>query len=114
MRASKGGGQIGDIPPRVIDPSDVAIQKGYKIEPVISELNFPTAVTFDDQNNLYFIEAGYSYGESFSDPKLFRVDSNKTTLIAKGTTNGPRTGITWYDGAFYVNEGGEMDGGKIF
>lgn len=113
MRASKGGGQIGVIPPRTINPSDIALQAGYQIEPVISGLTFPTAVAFDDENNLYVIESGYSYGESFSEPKLFRVDGNKTTLIAKGTNNGPWTGITWYDGAFYVAEGGEMDGGRI-
>jgi hypothetical protein len=113
MRASKGGGQIGAIPPRTINASDIALQPGYKIEPVVSGLTFPTAVAFDDDNNLYVIESGYSYGESFSEPKLFRIDGDKTTLIAKGTNNGLWTGITWYDGAFYVAEGGEMDGGKI-
>ena len=113
MHASKGGGQIGVIPPRTINANDITLQSGYKIEPVISGLTFPTAVAFDDDNNLYFIESGYSYGESFSEPKLFRVDNDKATLIAKGTNNGPWTGITWSNGAFYVAEGGEMDGGKI-
>ena len=102
LRGSQGGGQIEAIAPRTIDQKDIAIQPGYRIEPVVSGLNFPTAVAFDDQNQLYVIEAGYSYGEVFDEPKLLRVDGDKTTLIAKGTKNGPWTGITWYDGASYT------------
>jgi glucose/arabinose dehydrogenase len=34
-------------------------------------------------------------------------------VIAKGTKNGPWTGITWHNGAFYIAEGGEMEGGRI-
>lgn len=114
MKASKGGGQIKNIPSRTITASDIALPKGYKVQAVTSGLTFPTAVAFDDQGHLYVIEAGYSYGEVWGEPKLLRVDANgKTTLIAKGTRNGPWTGITWHDGAFYVAEGGEMEGGRI-
>jgi glucose/arabinose dehydrogenase len=114
MKASKGGGQIGDIPERKTVASDIALQPGYKIEPVTSSLNFPTACCFDDEGKLYVIEAGYSYGEVWGEPKLLRVDGDgKTTVIAKGPRNGPWTGVVWYNGAFYVAEGGEMDGGRI-
>jgi glucose/arabinose dehydrogenase len=114
MRASKGGGQIGAIPSRTININDIAVSKGYKIEQVTSGLTFPTSSAFDDNGNLYVIEAGYSYGEVWGEPKLLRVDSNgKTTEIAKGTRNGPWTGITWYKDAFYIAEGGEMEGGRI-
>lgn len=116
MRASKGGGQIQDIPARTIQPADIAVPNGYKIEQVVSGLTFPTAVAFDDKGDLYVIEAGYSYDEVWSDPKLLSVDeSGKTTIIATGPRprNGPWTGITWHDGAFYVAEGGEMEGGRI-
>jgi hypothetical protein len=37
----------------------------------------------------------------------------KTSVIATGDKNGPWTGITWNDGAFYIAEGGEMNGGRI-
>jgi glucose/arabinose dehydrogenase len=114
MRASKGGGQIGEIPQRKIVASDIALQPGYKIEAVSSGLTFPTACAFDDEGKLYVIEAGYSYGEVWGEPKLLRIDGEgKSTLIAKGPRNGPWTGISFYNGAFYVAEGGEMDGGKI-
>lgn len=114
MRASNGGGQIKTIPQRIIQPNDIALMPGYKIEAVASGLTFPTAAAFDDEGNLYVIEAGYSYGEVWGEPKLLQVANNgKTRVIAKGSKNGPWTGITRYDGAFYVAEGGEMDGGRI-
>jgi glucose/arabinose dehydrogenase len=114
MRKSQGGGQIESIPTRAVDERDIAVPKGYKVVPIASGLTFPTACTFDEQGNLYVIEAGYSYGEVWGEPKLFRVNADgKTTLVAKGTRNGPWTGITFYNGAFYVAEGGEMEGGRI-
>jgi hypothetical protein len=106
MRASRGGGQILSIPARKINTSDIALPPGYKAEVVTSGLTFPSAVAFDEQQRAYVIEAGYSYGEVFSEPKLLRIEPNGTTTqIAKGTTNGPWTGIAFYKGAFYVAEG---------
>ncbi len=114
MRASKGGGQIKNIPPRVIEAADIALPPGYKAEMVTSELTFPSAVTFDDQGRLHVIEAGYSYGEVWAEPRLIRVDNNGTkTVVAKGTRNGPWTGITFHNGFFYIAEGGEAEGGRI-
>ncbi len=114
MRSSHGGGQISSISSRKINTSDIALPPGYKIEAVVSGLTFPTAVAFDDEQRAYVIEAGYSYGEVFGEPKLLRIEpGGTTTQIAKGANNGPWTGITFYKGAFYVAEGGEREGGKI-
>jgi hypothetical protein len=113
-RGSNGGGQIDAIPQRNIAASDVALMPGYKIELVASGLTFPTAAAFDDQGQLHVIEAGYSYGEVWGEPRLLRVEGDgKTTVVAKGPRNGPWSGIYWHNGAFYVAEGGEMEGGRI-
>jgi hypothetical protein len=114
MRQSNGGGQIGNIPSRTINPNDIALFPGYRIEAITTGLTFPTAIAFDNENNLYCIEAGYSYGEVWLEPKLLRIDaSGKSAIIAKGTRNGPWTSVEWYNGAFYVSEGGAADGGRI-
>ena len=114
MRKSHGGGQIENIPGRSINVNDIGLHPGYKIEPVSSGLTFPSAVAFDDNNKLYVIEAGYSYGEVWEEPRLLRIDDGgKITVIARGTKNGPWTGMAWHNGAFYVAEGGEMEGGRI-
>lgn len=114
MRASRGGGQISSIPARAINTNDIAVPQGYKVDVVATDLTFPTGAALDDSNNLYVIEAGYSYGEVWGEPRLLRIDPNgNTTIIARGSKNGPWTGITWHNGAFYVAEGGEMEGGRI-
>ncbi len=114
MRASKGGGQIKTVPERKIDANDIAVSPGYRIQAVASGLSFPTGITFDNKGNAYVVEAGYSYGEVWTEPKLLRIDSTgNTSIIAVGEKNGPWTGVTYYDGFFYVAEGGEANGGKI-
>jgi glucose/arabinose dehydrogenase len=114
MRSSRGGGQISSVSSRKINASDIALAPGYKIEAIASGLNFPTGVSFDDKGELYVIEAGYSYGEVWTEPKLLRIEKKDSSVtIAKGARNGPWTGITFYDGNFYVAEGGEAEGGKI-
>lgn len=112
---SKGGGQ-GEIrtETRTTNPQDIALPEGYTIEVVATRLTFPTSVAFDAQGQLYIIEAGYSYGEVFLEPKLLRVETNGSlTTVATGQKNGPWTGITFHNGDFYVAEGGELEGGKI-
>src|SRR5690349_19015096 len=85
-----------------------------KFEAVSSGLTFPSAVVFDGQNNLYVVEAGYSYGEVWTEPRLLKIDaSGQTSVVAKGTRNGPWTSAAWYKDAFYISEGGEAEGGRI-
>ncbi|MGK7391522.1 MAG: PQQ-dependent sugar dehydrogenase [Candidatus Cyclobacteriaceae bacterium M2_1C_046] len=111
---SKGGGQISYKPERTVDPADVLLPKGYQIDVVTTGLTFPTAVTFDEEGTLYVIEAGYSYGEVFLEPKLLRIEPNgQTTLVYAGGKNGPWNGVTYYNGHFYIAEGGQLEGGKI-
>jgi glucose/arabinose dehydrogenase len=113
-RASNGGGQIKNIKPRVVNPADIALPPGYKMEMVARDFTFPSAVAFDEQGRLHVIESGYSYGEVWAEPRLIRVDNNGAkTVVARGTRNGPWTGITFHNGFFYVAEGGEAEGGRI-
>lgn len=113
MRGSNGGGQIKAVTQRTLQAADIALPPGYRIESVASGLTFPTAVVFDESNNLYVVEAGYSYGEVWEEPKLLKLQNGNTTLVAKGQRNGPWTGATWYNGDFYIAEGGELEGGRI-
>lgn len=114
MRASKGGGQIKNFTEREIEARDIAVPVGYKIEAVARGLTFPSAVAFDDSANLFVTEAGYSYGEVWGEPRLLQVMSDgRTKVVATGSRNGPWTGITYYQNAFYVAEGGQAEGGRI-
>lgn len=114
MRRSKGGGQIKYPPERRVNSHDIALPAGYRIDAIAAGLTFPTGVTFDDKGNVYVVESGYSYGEVWTTPRLLRLEPEGTTTeIARGDSNGPWTGVTWYEGNFIVSEGGELQGGRI-
>lgn len=113
IRPSQGGGQA-KVTERVIVPSDIALPEGYRIEAIATGLTFPTGVTFDQLGNLYVVESGYSYGEQWKAPRLLKLESSgETSVVAAGEKNGPWNGVTFYDGDFYVAEGGHLNGGKI-
>jgi glucose/arabinose dehydrogenase len=109
---SAGGGQTSFEPPRRTDPADVALAQGYRAEVVAEGLNLPTDVAFDDQGRLYVLEAGYSYGELFSEPRLLRLEPDGPPNVVASGTNPPWNGVDFADGSFFVG-GGHVDGGQI-
>jgi len=113
LRPSSGGGQTDFTPPRKLNAADVALPPGYRIEVVASGLTFPTGVAFDAQGRPHVVEAGYSYGEVFTTPRLLRIDGSTPVEVARGEKNGPWTGVAYANGAFYVAEGGQLQGGRI-
>jgi glucose/arabinose dehydrogenase len=118
MRASHGGGQTSFTPPRQVNAAAVAVPDGYRIEAVARGLNLPTGVAFDEQGRVYVTEAGYSYGELWTTPRLLRVEpSGVLTQIAAGSATAgggaPWNGLAYLDGAFYVAAAGHRDGGRI-
>ncbi|MDC4226477.1 MAG: hypothetical protein MPW15_20080 [Candidatus Manganitrophus sp.] len=116
LRTSHGGGET-EFRSAEEDllPSDIALPKGYRIEPVATELTFPTGVTFDQEGRAYVVESGYSYGEVWTTPRLLRIDpADRITVIASGGKNGPWNGVAYHQGAFYVAEGGEPFSGGGF
>lgn len=114
MRESAGSGDTAFAPPRTIVPADIALPPGYRIEAVATGLTFPTGVAFDDRGRPHVIEAGYSYGEKWTTPRLLRIEpGGGRTVLAEGGRNGPWTGVSWRDGSFYIAEGGELEGGAV-
>lgn len=90
-----------------VQPGDIALQSGYRLEPVVTGLTYPTSVTFDGAGNVYVGEAGYSYGPAKADGmgRILKVaGTGKVTEVARGF-RGPMTSITWRNGFFHVAEG---------
>src|SRR3954466_9507625 len=109
-----GAGKAQFCPPRPIDPTAIGVPPGYCIEPVSLGLTYPTAVVTDEADRVYVLESGYSYGEDFRQPRLLRIEPGGTpSVVAVGKNNGPWTGMSYHAGAFYVSEGGEVEGGRI-
>lgn len=82
------------------------LQDGYRMEKVISELTFPTVIAFDDEKNMYVVEAGYAYGAEPGEGRIFKVSSDGNIKEVAGGFAGPVTGLTWHKGELYVAEGG--------
>ena len=111
---SRGGGQISDEQaeaPRRARAGDVAVAPGYRIEVVARGLTFPTGIAFADDRRGYLVEAGYSYGELVTQPRILELDLRRGTItreIARGT-HGPWNGIDFHDGALFVSQGGAVE-----
>jgi glucose/arabinose dehydrogenase len=110
---SEGGGQVMTPASHTLSRGDVAVTAGYEIDLIANHLTFPTSVTFDDRGDIYVTEAGYSYGEVFTEPRLLRLREAELPEVIVAGNNGPWTGVTFYGGSFYVAEGGELHGGRI-
>jgi glucose/arabinose dehydrogenase len=106
----QGGANTEFRPPRQVNPADVLLPPGYRIEAVATGLTFPTGIAFDEQGRSYVTEAGYSYGEVFTTPRLLRLEpGGATTEVARGD-NAPWTGVAFHRGAFFVTGGGQTPG----
>src|SRR5438309_5540624 len=96
IRPSNGAGETKFSGTRKIDADSIAVDRGFRIEPVATGLTFPTGVTFDDRNNPCVVESGYAYGEKWTKPRLLRIEGNgQMTEIAGGGRNGPWTGVSF-------------------
>ncbi|MGH7213271.1 MAG: PQQ-dependent sugar dehydrogenase [Tepidisphaeraceae bacterium] len=115
MSGSAGGGRAGatGAVPLSLNPHDVALPPGYRIEVVAAGLNFPTGIAFDDEGRPCISEAGYAYGEVWTTPRLVRVNRDGTTTVLVTGDNPPWTGVDFRDGSFFIAEGGAADGGRI-
>lgn len=113
MRLSSGGGRAWYRGPRLFYPGDVAVPAGYRIELVASDLSFPTGIAFDADDRPHVVEAGYSAGEAWASPRLLRLEGGRWVAVATNGRNGPWNGLAFHDGAFYVSEGGTLEGGRI-
>jgi glucose/arabinose dehydrogenase len=90
-----------------VNPADILLENGYRLEPLVTGLTYPTSVTFDNAGNVYVGEGGFSYGPAKAEGMgriLKVIDYGQVVEIARNF-RGPMTGMTWHNGCFYVAEG---------
>jgi len=97
---------------RKANAADIIVPQGYKIEPLISGLNFPTAIAFDDKGIMYVTEAG-GLEDIGSEPRLLKILNGNISVIARDGKNGRWNSIVYHEGNFYVTDGNAIDGGKV-
>lgn len=83
----------------------IALPEGFQIEKVVDGLTFPTALTWDDQGQMYVAEAGGGLDvEQLEPSRILRVEPGRATEVVNLTDKGvfaSVVGLTWHNGAFY-------------
>jgi len=88
----------------LINPDDVWVPEGYKVEVVAVGLSFPTGMGFSDDGTLYILEGGSTWPTRPAlPPRILQLDpSGNLEVFAVETLGGPR-GVTYRDGYIYVS-----------
>ena len=101
------------------DPSAADVHEGFRVEVVLSNLDYATSVEFDGQGNMYVAEAGYSYGGDAPPPRILKISSDgQIQPVANGgQLVGPINDLLWYQGKLFVSHRGRIstigDSGQI-
>nr|MDQ3853005.1 hypothetical protein [Thermoproteota archaeon] len=63
------------------DTSYLDIQDGYKIQPILWDIDKPGSIAFDDKGNMYIASEGVTYGKQSTTPAIYKVDANGTVSL---------------------------------
>lgn len=88
----------------LIDPADVWVPEGYKVDVVMAGLSFPTGMGFADDGTLFILEGGSTWPTRPTlPPRILRLlPTGGVDVFATETLGGPR-GVTYRDGYLYVS-----------
>jgi glucose/arabinose dehydrogenase len=98
---------------RYLNPNDINIVPGYKIEVFAEGLNSPSSILFTDAGEMLIADSGYITGN----PSVSHLVNGQFELLADDF-NVPLTGINYRNGDIYVSHKGmvtvlRMDGSRI-
>ncbi len=88
---------------RYLNPSDIYVPAGYKIEVLADGLNFPVNMVFSEYGDIFVGESGYLQ----ENPRVLLINDRGRTVIADGF-NPPLTGVNYYNGNLYVSHKGHI------
>jgi glucose/arabinose dehydrogenase len=57
------------------------LPQGYKIEPILWNLDLPGSFAFDNKGNMYIASTGITYGKVTSNPTILKIDQNGTVSV---------------------------------
>ena len=84
----------------------IQVPDGFKIEKVVGGLQLPTSVAWDNEGNMFVVEAGGGLEpQKYAPLRIMQIKNGQATqvvdLSGKGI-NPSVVGLAWHDGAFYV------------
>ncbi len=102
-----------------IDQTFFEVPDGFKVEKMVSGLNFPTSATWDDVGNMYVVEAGGAFlpDTQIGSMRIMKVMKNgsKEELVDLGREGikPAIVGLVWHDGWFYFTHRAEDATGAV-
>lgn len=69
-------------------------------------LSFPTGIAFDESGATYVAESGLPFGGAPAGGRVLRMGPDGATTVVIDRLRPPVNGLTYFQGSFYVSEGG--------
>lgn len=92
-------------PQRPVNPDAIVAPQGYRVEPLITGLTFPSAISFGTGGELYLAEAGGVAGSVVAVPRVLRVDPDQS-VSEIGRLENPIVGLVYREGELLIAEDG--------
>lgn len=86
---------------RYLDPSDIYIINGYRIEVFINNLNSPSGMVFNEDGDILLADSGLATGN----PRVLKLSGGHLEVIAENFVI-PISGINYLNGVIYVSHRG--------
>lgn len=94
---------------RVAGPESIEIPMGYAIEPLVTNLNYPTAVSWDADGNLLIAESRFPHGRSAdTEMRILRLAPDGALRPLVAGFDQPITDLTVHQGLLYVSHRGRI------
>ena len=110
--------ELPHVPPP--DAKAAEVPKGYRVEIVLSGLEYPSSIEFDDQGVMYVAEAGNIDGAWVARARVLKYTWESTqvqrTEIVADQLSGPVTNLLWHKGRLYISHRGKisvLEKGKV-
>jgi glucose/arabinose dehydrogenase len=96
--------QVPRFPPSSADAAETA--PGFRVELVVSGLDFPTSVEFDEEGNTYVAESGCAYTFCPGPARVLKIDPHGLMEILADHLEAPVNDLLWSDGRLYIAQRG--------
>ncbi len=106
-----------------IPPPDAAaaqVPEGYRVEVLLSGLQYPTSIEFGDDGKIYVAEAGNIDGDWVAPARVLEFPALNARLadakIVADELSGPVTDLLWHQGRLYISHRGKisvLEKGKV-
>lgn len=98
---------------RYLNPSDITVPEGFRVEVFAQRLDSPISMLFTDEGHMIIAESGLTSGN----PRVLLLVGDHFEVIAENFTV-PITGINYMDGVIYVSSRGfisvvKLDGTRL-